>query len=94
VEIWDNTIDILEIQLQDVQEELEEANDHLEMHHQDMEANEVGSEGEEDPVELEPAPGPNVTPSGVPLHLLPALPLPLRVDRLVDILGGHEPTRA
>jgi hypothetical protein len=34
----------LEIQLHDVQEELEEANDHLEMHHQDMEANEAGSE--------------------------------------------------
>jgi chromosome segregation ATPase len=33
VEIWDNTIDILEIQLHDVQEELEEANNHLEMHH-------------------------------------------------------------
>jgi hypothetical protein len=46
-EIRDNTIDILEIQLHDVQEELEEANDHLEMHHQDMEANEAGSEGEE-----------------------------------------------
>jgi TolA-binding protein len=33
VEIRDNTIDIMEIQLHDVQEELEEANDHLEMHH-------------------------------------------------------------
>jgi hypothetical protein len=33
VEIWDNTIDVLEIQLHDVQEELEEANNHLEMHH-------------------------------------------------------------
>jgi uncharacterized coiled-coil protein SlyX len=32
VEIRDNTIDILEVQLHDVQEELEEANDHLEMH--------------------------------------------------------------
>jgi uncharacterized coiled-coil protein SlyX len=32
-EIRDNTIDILKIQLYDVQEELEEANDHLEMHH-------------------------------------------------------------
>jgi hypothetical protein len=48
-EIRDNTIDILEIQLHDVQEELEEANDHLEMHHKDMEANEAGSEGEEAP---------------------------------------------
>jgi hypothetical protein len=66
VEIRDNTIDILEVQLHDVQEELEEANDHLEMHLQDMEANDAGSEGEEDPKELEPAPGPNVTPSGVP----------------------------
>jgi uncharacterized coiled-coil protein SlyX len=33
VEIQDNTIDALEIQLHEVQEELEEANDHLEMHH-------------------------------------------------------------
>jgi hypothetical protein len=49
-----------------VQEELEEANNHLEMNHQDMDANEAGSEGGEDPEELEPAPGPNATPSGVP----------------------------
>jgi hypothetical protein len=49
-----------------VQEELEEANDLLEMHHQDMEANEAGSEGKEAPDELEPAPGPNATPSGMP----------------------------
>jgi hypothetical protein len=66
VEIWDNTIDILEIQLHDVQEELEEANDHLEMHHQYMEANVAGSEGAEAPEDLEPAPGPNATPSGMP----------------------------
>jgi uncharacterized coiled-coil protein SlyX len=33
VEIQDNTIDALEIHLHEVQEELEEANDHLEMHH-------------------------------------------------------------
>jgi uncharacterized protein (DUF3084 family) len=33
VEIRDNTIDILEIRLHDVEEELAEANDHLEMHH-------------------------------------------------------------
>ena len=32
VEIQDNTIDVLENQLHDVQEELEEANDHLDMH--------------------------------------------------------------
>ena len=48
-----------------MQEELEEANNHLEMHHQDMEANETGSEEEEDPEELELAPGPNATLSGV-----------------------------
>jgi hypothetical protein len=36
------------------------------MHHQDMEANEAGSEGEEDPEDLELAPGPNATTSGVP----------------------------
>jgi hypothetical protein len=66
VEIRDNTIDILEIQLHDVQEELTEANAHLEMHHQDMEANEADEEGEEDPEEIEPASGPNTAPSGVP----------------------------
>jgi hypothetical protein len=66
-----------------VQEELEEANEHLEMHHQEMEANEAGSEGEEAPQELEPALGPNATPSGMPLHLHQVLPLPLRVDGLV-----------
>jgi TolA-binding protein len=66
VEIQDNTIEILENQLHDVQEELEEANVHLEMHHQDMSDKEAGSEGEEDPEEIEPAFGPNVAPSGVP----------------------------
>ena len=66
MEIQDNTIDILEIQLHNVQEELAEANAHLEMHHQDMEANEAGSEGEEDPEEIEPASGPNTAHSGVP----------------------------
>jgi hypothetical protein len=83
VEIRDNTIDILEIQLHDVQEELEEANNHLEMHHQDMEANEAGSEGGEDPEELEPAPGPNVTSSGVPPSSASSVALPLKVDGLV-----------
>jgi hypothetical protein len=48
-----------------------------------MEANEAGSEGEEDPEELEPTFGPNAAPSGVPLHLHPALHLPLKVDGLV-----------
>ena len=48
-----------------MQEELVEANDQLEIHHQDMEANEGGIEGEEDPEEIELASGPNVTPSGV-----------------------------
>jgi uncharacterized coiled-coil protein SlyX len=33
VEIQDNTIDVLENQLHHVQHELEEANDHLDMHH-------------------------------------------------------------
>ena len=66
MEIRDNTIDIMEIQLHDVQEELAEANDHLEMHHQDMVANEAGSEGEEDPEEIEPASGPNAAPFEVP----------------------------
>jgi uncharacterized coiled-coil protein SlyX len=64
VEIRDNTIDVLENQLHDVQ--LEEANDHLDMHHLEMEANEAGSEGEEDLEELGPAPGTNVTASEMP----------------------------
>jgi hypothetical protein len=66
VEIGDNTIDILENQLHDVQRELEEANDHLDMHHLEMEANEAGSEGEEAPEELGPTPGTNVTASAMP----------------------------
>ena len=45
VEIRDNTIDVLENQLHDVQQDLEEANDHLDMHHLEMEANEAESEG-------------------------------------------------
>jgi hypothetical protein len=50
VEIRDNTI-VLENQLHNVQQELEEANDHLDMHHLEMEANEAGREGEEAPEE-------------------------------------------
>jgi hypothetical protein len=49
-----------------VQEELEEANDHLDMHHLEMEANEAESEGEEAPEELGPAPGTNATHSEMP----------------------------
>ena len=63
VEIRDNTTDVLENQLQ---RELEEANDHLDMHHLEMEANEAGSEGEEAPEKLGPAPGTNVTASAMP----------------------------
>jgi hypothetical protein len=66
VEIRDNTIDVLENQLHDVQWELEEANDHLDMHHLEMEANESRSEGQEAPEELGPAPGTNVTASAMP----------------------------
>jgi hypothetical protein len=44
----------LENQLYDVQRELEEANDHLDMYHLEMEANEARSEGEEAPEELGP----------------------------------------
>jgi hypothetical protein len=36
------------------------------MHHLEMEANEAGSEGEEAPEELGPAPGTNVTASVMP----------------------------
>jgi hypothetical protein len=36
------------------------------MHHLEMEANEAGSEGEEAPEELGPAPGTNATPSEMP----------------------------
>jgi uncharacterized coiled-coil protein SlyX len=56
VEIRGNTIDVLENQLHDVQRELEEANDHLDMHHLEIEANE----------ELGPAPGANGTTSAMP----------------------------
>jgi uncharacterized coiled-coil protein SlyX len=56
VEIRDNTIDVLENQLHDVQRELEEANDYLDMHHLEMEANEVGSKGEEAPEEVRTSP--------------------------------------
>jgi hypothetical protein len=49
-----------------VQQELEEANDHLDMHHLEMEANEARSEGEEAPEELGPAPGTNATASEMP----------------------------
>ena len=66
MEIRDNTIDVLENQLHDVQQELEEANDHLDMHHLEMEANEAGSKGEEAPKELGPAPGTNATASEMP----------------------------
>jgi uncharacterized coiled-coil protein SlyX len=62
VEIRDTTIDVLENQLYDVQRELEEANDHLDMHHLEMEVNEAGSEGEEAPEEL----GANGTTSAMP----------------------------
>jgi hypothetical protein len=66
VEIRDNTINVLENKLHDVQRELEEANDHLDMHHLEIEANEAGSEGEEAPEELGPAPGTNVAASAMP----------------------------
>jgi hypothetical protein len=66
VEIRDNTIDVLENQLHDVQQELKEDNDHLDMHHLEMEANEAGSEEEEAPEELGPAPGANMTTSAMP----------------------------
>jgi hypothetical protein len=61
VEIRDTNIDVLENQFHDVQQELEEANDHLE-----MEVNEAGSKGEEAPEELGPAPGTNATDSEMP----------------------------
>jgi hypothetical protein len=53
-----------------VQEELEEANDHLDIHHLEMEANEAESEGEEAPKELGPAPGTNAAPSEMPPSLV------------------------
>ena len=49
-----------------MQEELEEANAHIEMHNQDMNANEAGSEEEEDPEEIEPSSSLDTTYSGVP----------------------------
>jgi hypothetical protein len=56
-----------------VQQELEEANDHLDMHHLEMEANEARSEGEEAPEELGPAPGTNAT-VGAKAKTLPFAP--------------------
>jgi hypothetical protein len=53
-----------------VQRELEEANDHLDMHHLEMEANEARREGEEAPEELGPASGANGTTST--MHPSPA----------------------
>jgi hypothetical protein len=52
-----------------VQRELKEANDHLDMHHLEMEANEARSEGEEASEELGPAPGANGTTSVMPPSL-------------------------
>jgi hypothetical protein len=49
-----------------VQRELEEANDHLDMHHLEMEANEAGSEGQKAPEELGPTPSANGTTSAMP----------------------------
>ena len=66
MEIRDNTIEVLENQLRDVQDELEEANAHIEMHHQDMNAMEADNEEEEDPEEIEPASSLDTTYSGVP----------------------------
>jgi chromosome segregation ATPase len=66
VEIQDKTIEVLENQLHDVQEALDEANTHIEMHHQDMNAMEAGSEEEEDPEEIEPASSLDMAYSGVP----------------------------
>jgi chromosome segregation ATPase len=61
VEVWDNTIEVLGNQLHNAQHELEEANEHLEMHHQEMHTNmevdkdeEVDIEEEEDLEEPEP----------------------------------------
>jgi uncharacterized coiled-coil protein SlyX len=66
VEIQDNTIEVLENQLHDMQKELEEANAHIEMHHQDMDDLEAGSEEEEDLEEIEPASSLDRAYSGVP----------------------------
>ena len=49
-----------------MQRELEEANDYLDMHHLEMEANEAGSEEEEAPKELGPAPSAKGTTSAMP----------------------------
>ena len=58
VEVRDNTIEVLENQLHDVQVELDEANAHLDMHHQEMNQ-EMDADGnnkeEKDPEEIEPA---------------------------------------
>jgi hypothetical protein len=63
-----------------VQRELEEANDHLDMHHLEMEANEVRSEGEEAPEVIGPAPCANGTTSAMPPSPASSSLPPLRVD--------------
>jgi hypothetical protein len=56
VEIRDNTIEVLENRLHDMQVELDKANAHLEMHHQEMQQEmEANEDNEEDPEEVEPA---------------------------------------
>ena len=64
-----------------MQRELEETNDHLDMHHLETEANEAGSEGEEAPEELGPASGANGTTSAMPPSPYPVSLPPLRVKQ-------------
>jgi uncharacterized coiled-coil protein SlyX len=69
VEIRDSTIEVLGNQLHNVQEELDEANAHIDMHHQDMnQAMEADRNSEEeDPEEIESASRLDMAYSGVPL---------------------------
>jgi hypothetical protein len=87
VEVQDNTIEVLENQLHDLQIELDEANAYMEMHHQEMQQGmEVDGDikEEEDPEELEPTSSldtANLAHSGGPRHLSLVQPQ-LLVDQL------------
>jgi TolA-binding protein len=93
----ENTIEVLEDQLLNTQQQLEEANQHLDMHHQekqDMEAEgadeDVDIEGGEEP---EPASTLDTAGSGrppSPSPVLPRLPIRFRKD-WIEVCGSRTP---
>jgi uncharacterized coiled-coil protein SlyX len=86
VEEWNHTIEVLENQLQNTQQQLGEANEHLDMHHhemhQDMEADkDVDIEGED------PEPSSSLDTTSVARtggHVLQSLALPRMPTRCHD----------